>query len=104
MDLRKLERKRKPERGSAESGRFFGPLAHLVPAPSEMISEGNQQGGASELDNCDNLKYSGPLAHLVEQETLNLWAAGSSPAWPINFLQDEKKLNVLTRLRRGSTN
>lgn len=25
----------------------------------------------------------GPLAHLVEQLTLNQWVAGSTPAWPI---------------------
>ena len=28
---------------------------------------------------------SGPLAHLVEQLTLNQWVAGSIPAWPILY-------------------
>ena len=30
-----------------------------------------------------SLKDFGPLAQLVEQQTLNLWVAGSIPAWLI---------------------
>ena len=34
---------------------------------------------------CLVLYFVGPLAQLVEQVTLNHWAAGSNPAWPTIF-------------------
>ncbi len=39
-----------------------------------------------------SLKDFGPLAQLVEQQTLNLWVAGSIPAWLIKLLAKNKEL------------
>ena len=49
------------------------------------LSKQNKLRRASELiAKIEDLKF-GPLAHPVEQVTLNHWVAGSSPAWPISF-------------------
>ena len=43
---------------------------------------------ASESFQRNFLKLAGPLAQLVEQQTLNLWVEGSIPSW----LSEEKKV------------
>ena len=42
----------------------------------------------------DSCKLAGPLAQLVEQQTLNLWVVGSIPTW----LRIEQEKTWLTRI------
>ena len=55
-------------------------VAHLDRVP-------DFESGGSRFESCRTQKFYGPLAQLVEQQTLNLWVAGSKPAWliPIAF-------------------
>ena len=53
--------------------------------PASCERNGAQFGIVDKIFRISRYNSFGPLAHLVEQLTLNQWVAGSSPAWPIGF-------------------
>ena len=64
---------------------FWGnaPVAHLDRAP-------DFESGGSRFESCRTQKHIGPLAQLVEQQTLNLWVEGSNPSWLKRLSQTRK--------------
>ena len=59
-------------------------VAHLDRVP-------DFESGGSRFESCrTQCKMYGPLAQLVEQQTLNLWGEGSIPSWLNFFLFMEK--------------
>ena len=67
----------------------YAPVAHLDRAP-------DFESGGSRFESCRTQKHIGPLAQLVEQQTLNLWVEGSNPSWLKRLSQTRKSFFYLS--------